>query len=41
MKKVAKIVGIIFIVLIILGIIFYMVDKNRAREGQNQYFVYQ
>jgi len=38
MKKVAKIVGIIFLMLVILGIIFYTVDKNRAREGQKPIF---
>lgn len=38
MKKVAKIVGIILIVLVILGIVFYIVDKNRAREGQKPIF---
>ena len=38
MKKVTKIVGIILVVLVILGIIFYMVDKNRAREGQKPIF---
>ena len=38
MKKVAKIVGIIFVVLVILGIVFYIVDKNRAREGQKPIF---
>lgn len=38
MKKVAKIVGIILLVLVVLGIIFYTVDKNRAREGQKPIF---
>lgn len=36
MKKVVKIVGIIIIVLVILGIMFYTIDKNRARENQRQ-----
>ena len=38
MKKVAKIVGIILIILVMLGIIFYTIDKNRAREGQKPMF---
>lgn len=38
MKKVVKIVGIIFVVLVILGIIFYTIDRNRAREGQKPIF---
>lgn len=38
MKKVAKIIGIILLILVALGIIFYAVDKNRAREGQKPIF---
>lgn len=38
MKKVVKIVGIILMVLVVLGIIFYTIDKNRGREGQKPIF---
>lgn len=38
MKKVAKIVGMIILILVILGMIFYTVDKNRAREGKRPMF---
>lgn len=38
MKKAMKIVGIILSVLVVLGIIFYSIDKNRAREGQKPIF---